>query len=39
MGGSLQKYLSIREGGSEVKNWKSLCGLGKIPHKTIEKHL
>ena len=26
-------------GGSEVKNWKSLSALGKIPHKTIEKHI
>ena len=26
-------------GGSKVKNWKSLSALGKIPHKTIEKHL
>ena len=26
-------------GGSKVKNWKSLSAPGKIPHKTIEKHL
>ena len=25
-------------GGSTDKNWKSLSALGKIPHKTIEKH-
>ena len=38
MGGSLQKYVSIRGGGgSKVKNWKSLSALGKIPHKTIGK--
>ena len=39
MGGSLQKYLSFRGGGSKVQNGKSLSALGKIPHKTIEKHL
>ena len=26
-------------GGSKVKNWRILSALGKIPHKTIEKHL
>ena len=36
-GGSLQKYLSIR--GVKGKNGKSLSALGRIPHKTIEKHL
>ena len=35
----LQKYLSIRGGGVKGKNLKSLSALGKIPHKTIEKHL
>ena len=37
MGGHLKNICLL--GGSEVKNWKNSSALGKIPHKTIEKHL
>ena len=38
MGGHL-KNICLLGGGSKVKNRKSLSALGKIPHKTIDKHL
>ena len=37
MGGHLKNTCLL--GGSKVKNWKSLIASGKLPHKTIEKHL
>ena len=37
MGGHFKNICLLGE--SKVKNWKSLSALGKVPHKTIEKHL
>ena len=37
MGGHFKNICLL--GGSKVKNWKSLCGLGKIPHETIERSI